>query len=95
MTENVNYISVFASKHPILAILQLFRFFTKISVSACVEKREQTEYLVVIGKKFTIDLVILHKNETFENLTVKQIITIIALVTVDNNIKGKFQTNFQ
>ena len=36
-----------------------------------------------------------NKNETFENLTVKQIITIIALVTVDNNIKGKFQANFQ
>ncbi len=50
---------------------------------------------MVIGKMFTIDLVNLHKNETFENLTVKQFITIIALVTVDNNIKGKFQANFQ
>ena len=95
MTQNVNYNSKTALKSPVFAVLQVFRFFTKKDLSPCVEKRGQTEYLVVIGKKFTIDLVILHKNETFENLTVKQIITIIALVTVDNNIKGKFQANFQ
>ena len=95
MTENVNYISIIASKHPVFAVLQVFRFFTKKSTSACVEKSGQTEYLVVIGKNLTIDLVNLHKNETFENLTVKQFNTIIALVTVDNNIKGKFQANFQ
>ena len=66
-----------------------------MNLSTCVEKSRQTEYLVVIGKKFTIDLVILHKNKSFENLTVQQNITIIAAVTVDNNIKGKFQANFQ
>ena len=66
-----------------------------MNLSTCVEKRGVTEYLVVIGKNSTIDLVILHKNESFENLTVQQNITIIAAVTVDNNIKGKFQANFQ
>ena len=70
MTLNVNHISKIASKCPVSAVLQLFRFSTKINLSTCVEKRGQTEYLVVIGKKFTIDLVILHKNESFENLTV-------------------------
>lgn len=95
MTEYVNYISKFASKCTVFAVLQVFRFFTKKDLSTCVEKSGLTEYLVFIGKKSTIDLVNLHKNETFENLTVQQFITIIALVTVDNNIKGKFQANFQ
>ncbi len=61
----------------------------------CGEKERKTEYLVLIGKNFTFGLVKLHKNQTFENLTVKQFISIIALVTVDNNIKGKSQANFQ